>query len=141
METVVRLIVSEALIGGVFGQVPAAPRSEWYRGLELEEATASADLIVAARVEEVSEIRLVFGGKGESSTQQFRLKPVRVLKGVFARPELILGSSDLGGYRFGGALKQIKAGQTRLLFLGRSDIGYRNINDRGDSSDHAFPPL
>ena len=118
----------------------APPREEWYRGLELEEAAASAELILVVRVEEVSEIRIVSGGKGESATQQFRLKPLRVVKGVFARPELILGSSDLG-YRFGGQMRNLKAGQTRLLFLGRSDVGYRNVNERDNSLDHALPPL
>jgi len=119
----------------------APPREEWYRELDLEEATASAELILAARVEEVSEIRIVSGGKGQSATQQFRFKPVRVLKGVFARPELILGSADLGAYRFGGEMRNVKAGQMRLLFLGRSDVGYRSANERASSLAHALPPL
>lgn len=139
MKTLAILLALALPVATVFSQqVP--PRDEWYRGLELEEATASAELILVVRVEEVSEIRVVSGGKGESATQQFRLKPVRVLKGVFARPELILGSSDLG-YRFGGEMRNLKAGQTRLLFLGRSDVGYRNVNERDSSLDHALPPL
>jgi HEAT repeat protein len=140
MKTPAAFLTFAVFATGVFAQQPP-PREEWYRGLELEEVAGNAELILVARVEEVSEIRLVRGGKGESSTQQFRLKPVRVVKGVFARPELILGSSDLGGYRLGGELKQIKAGQTRLLFLGRSDVGYRNVNDRNSSLDHTLPPL
>ena len=122
-----------------FAQKPP-PRGEWYRGLELEDAAGNAELIVVARVEEVTEIRIVHGGKGESATQQFRFNPLRVVKGVFARPELILGSSDLGGYRNSGAVKMMKAGQTRLLFLGRSDVGYRNSNER-DGLDYSLPPL
>ena len=121
-----------------FAQQPP-PREEWYRGLELEDAAGNAELIVVARVEEVTEIRVVRGGKGESATQQFRFKPLRVVKGVFARPELILGSADLGGYRISGALRTVKAGQTRLLFLGRSDVGYRNSNER-DGLDWSLPP-
>lgn len=115
------------------------PREEWYRGLELEEAAANAELVLVVRVEEVTEIRIVSGGKGESATQQFRLKPLRVLKGVFARQELILGTADLG-YQFSGAMRNLQAGQARLLFLGRSDVGYRNVN-KADSLDHALLPL
>jgi HEAT repeat protein len=139
MKTLVLLLVLVLSRVATFAQQPP-PREEWYRGLEFEEAAGRAELIVVARVEEVTEIRIVHGGKGESATQQFRFKPLRVMKGVFARPELILGSSDLGGYRIAGALKMIKAGQTRLLFLGRSDVGYRNSNER-DSLDHSLPPL
>lgn len=140
MKTIVSLLVSAAFTMAASAQQPP-PRDEWFRGLELEDAVGNAELILAARVEEVTEIRLVRGGKGEGATQQFRLKPLRVLKGVFARPELILDSSDLGGYRLGGELKDIKAGQMRLLFLGRSDVGYRNVSEREGLVDHAFPPL
>ena len=139
MKTPAFLLALALPLASAFAQ-QAPPREEWYRGLELEEAAANAELILVVRVEEVSEIRIVSGGKGESATQQFRLKPLRVVKGVFARPELILGSADLG-YRFGGQMRNLKAGQTRLLFLGRSDVGYRNVNERDNSLDHALPPL
>ena len=139
MKTLALLLALAFPVVPVFAQ-QAPPRDEWYRGLELEEAAANAELILVVRVEEVSEIRIVSGGKGESATQQFRFKPLRVVKGVFARQELILGSSDLG-YRFGGEMRNLKAGQTRLLFLGRSDVGYRNVNERDNSLDHALPPL
>ncbi len=139
MKTLALLLALTLSTVAAFAQQPP-PREEWYRGLELEDASGNAELIVVARVEEVSEIRIVRGGKGESSTQQFRFKPLRIVKGVFARPELILGSSDLGGYRIAGALKTVTAGQTRLLFLGRSDVGYRNSNER-DGLDWSLPPL
>ena len=139
MKTPAFLLALALPLVSAFAQ-QAPPREEWYRGLELEEAAANAELILVVRVEEVSEIRIVSGGKGESATQQFRLKPLRVVKGVFARPELILGSADLG-YRFGGQIRNLKVGQTRLLFLGRSDVGYRNVNERDNSLDHALPPL
>lgn len=58
---------------------------------------------------------------------QYKFKPVRVLKGVFARDEVSLGSADLGIYRV-EETKQIKQGALMLLFLGRSDAGYRNSN-------------
>ena len=139
MKTLAVLLALALSPVAAFAQQPP-PREEWYRGLELEEAAGNAELIVVARVEEVTEIRVVHGGKGESATQQFRFKPLRVVKGVFARPELIMGSADLGGYRIAGALKTVKAGQTRLIFLGRSDVGYRNSNER-DGLDWSLPPL
>src|SRR5262245_8617120 len=139
MKPIAPLILISALLGDAFAQ-QAAPREEWFRGLELEEAAGRAELILAARIEEISEIRLVFGGKGESSMQQYRLKPLRVIKGVFARPELMLTSSDLGGFR-GGGREQLKAGQTRLLFLGRTDVGYCSVGNRDATLDQALPPL
>ncbi|MEA3209617.1 MAG: hypothetical protein QOE70_2674 [Chthoniobacter sp.] len=140
MKTICSLLGVLALLATASAQqVP--PREEWYRGLDLEEAAARAELILAARVEEVTEVRLVSGGKGESTTLQVRFKPVRVVKGVFARPELILGSSELASYNFAGQLKQIKGGQTRLLFLGRNEVGYQNIQYNARSLDHAIPPL
>ena len=119
------------------------PRDEWYRGLDLEEAVANAELILVVRVEEATVIQIITGGKSSSgnSNQQFRLKPLRVLKGVFARPELVLGTSELGGYRFSSEMRNLKVGQTRLLFLGRNDVGYRNVNERNNSLDHTLPPL
>ena len=139
MKTITLLALTWMAIDRTFAQ-QAAPREEWFRGLELEEAAGRAELILAARIEDVSEIRLVFGGKGESSMQQYRLKPLRVLKGVFARPELMLTSSDLGGFR-GGSREQLRAGQTRLLFLGRTDVGYCSVGNRDTSLDQALPPL
>jgi HEAT repeat protein len=139
MKTITLLIGVSMVLGGAFAQ-QAGPREEWFRGLELEEAASRAELILAARIEEVSEIRLVFGGKGESSIQQYRLNPLHVLKGVFARPELVLTSSDLGGFH-GGGREQLRAGQMRLLFLGRTDVGYCNVGNRDGSLEQALPPL
>ena len=141
MKTPAFLLALVLPLVSAFAQQPP-PREEWYRGLEVEDAVANAELILVVRIEEVSQIQIITGGKSASSTTaQIRLKPLRVLKGVFARPELILGSSELGGNRFGSEIRNIKAGQTRLLFLGRNDAGYQNVNDRGSSLDHAVPPL
>ena len=140
MKTPALLLALVLPLVSAFAQQQPPPREEWYRGLELEDAAGNAELILVVRVEEVTEVRIISGGKSASATQQFRLKPLRVVKGVFARPELILGSADLG-YRFGGQMRNLKVGQTRLLFLGRSDVGYRNVNERDNSLDHSLPPL
>jgi hypothetical protein len=139
MKTIALVVVASMVISCAFAQ-QVAPREEWFHGLELEDAAGRAELILAARIEEVSEIRLVFGGKAESSMQQYRLEPLRVLKGVFARPELMLTSSDLGGFR-GGGREQLRAGQMRLLFLGRTDVGYCSVGNRDGSLEQALPPL
>jgi hypothetical protein len=78
------LLALAALSAVAFGK-PAQPRDEWQRGLRLEEAVRAADLILAVRVEEGTKIKLMWGGKGESFTLQFRLKPVRTVKGVERR--------------------------------------------------------
>jgi HEAT repeat protein len=117
------------------------PRDEWFAGLDLEDAAGKAELVLVARIEDVGEIKVVHGGKGESVTYQVHFKPLRVMKGVFARNELVLGSSELGAYRFGGEMGNLKAGQSRLLFLGRNDVGYSSVNTEERSLDHALPPV
>ena len=97
----------------------AAPREEWYRGLDLEEAVGASDLILVAQVAKVSEVTITRGGKGESAMFQFAFKPLRSLKGLFARPELSLTSSDIGGWRFGEDVTRIREGEIRLLLLHR----------------------
>ncbi len=117
-----------------------APREEWFRNLSLENAVAGSDLILAAQVVDVTEIKLMRGGKGESAMFQYKFKPARVLKGVFAREELSLGSADLGLHR-AEDMKQIKPGAFMLIFLGRSDVGYRNNNINNGNVAHSMPPL
>jgi HEAT repeat protein len=121
---------------------PASPREEWFHNLSLENAAAGAELIVAVQVAGVTEITLMRGGKGESSMFQYKLKPVRVLKGIFAREELSLGSGDLGIYR-AAEMKELKQGAFLLLFLGRSDVGYRNTNLDNNNANitRSMPPL
>lgn len=117
---------------------PARARDEWYRGLDLEGAAGSADLILVVRVSDVGETKVVFGGKAERVAQQFQFEPLRTLKGVFARDVLSLTTDDLGVHGEGKA--QVERGQVRLLLLGRSGIGYANASRAGDL-DRSLPPL
>jgi hypothetical protein len=126
----------------LLGAVPAAgaaPREEWFRGLDLEQAV-HADLILVARVAEVGESKIVFGGKAERSLQQFKFEPVRTLKGVFARDQLLLTNEDLGYF---DDRTRLERGQLRLLFLGRDGQGYQNYSNQKDkgSLDLALPPV
>jgi len=107
---------------------PIEPRNEWFRDLDIEAAVAESELILVTRIDEVKEIPLPVGGKGESAMLQIQVKPVRVLKGVFAREELTLTSYDLGIFQVRAGLDRLKAGDLRLLFLGRSQSGYQNRN-------------
>src|SRR3989442_6112431 len=115
----------------------AGARGEWYRGLDLEEAVRASDLILVARVAEVSEAKTVSGGKAEYTTQQIKFEPVRTLKGVFTRDVLLLTTDDLGGSDEATALER---GQLRLLLLGRSGRGYANHNRQG-GLDRSVPRL
>jgi HEAT repeat protein len=117
---------------------PAAlARGEWYRELDLEQATGASDLILIVRVVEVSEAKTVSGGKAEYTIQQIKFAPVRTLKGVFTRDVLLLTTDDLGNF---GEPVVLERGQLRLLLLGRSGRGYANAN-RQDTLDRAVPPL
>jgi HEAT repeat protein len=110
-----------------------AQREEWYRGLALEHPIANANLIVAATITAVEEVTLTRGGKGENTMYQYTFQPVRIIKGVFARP-------DLGGSRFGHEMQRLRPGEMLLLFLGRSAVGYENIN-RATKFHHALVPI
>jgi hypothetical protein len=133
----VRWVVGPAaLLAALVTATAAQARDEWYRGLDLEPATR-ADLILVARVAEVGEHKTVYGGKKESTTVQLKFEPVKTLKGVFTRDTLQLTTDDLGGFDEPVGLDK---GQLRLLLLGRSGVGYANVNNRG-SLDQSVPPL
>jgi HEAT repeat protein len=135
-----RLHLSIVVLLLAIGHSNALAAAEWYRGLDLEGAIAQSDLIVVARVADVSETAIMHGGKGEAVLRQFAFEPVRTLKGVFARKELSLTANDLGGWRYSNALNEIEKGQLRLLLLTRTGPGYANRNE-ADSFAHAAPVL
>ena len=62
--------------------------------LDLEDAIVRAELIVAVRLLDVTEARIVHGGKTEVVTQQFRFEPARTIQGIFARDSLLLTGQD-----------------------------------------------
>ncbi len=116
----------------------AQPREEWFRGYQLQPLVAGADLILVVRVSDLSETKIVQGGKGEFALQQFVFQPLRTLKGVFARETLSLTSGDLGLYDV--ASDRIERGQLRLLMLGRRGPGYHGVSG-GGTAERALPLL
>jgi hypothetical protein len=130
-------VLAVLLLLTAFSTLPAWARDEWFRGLDLEGAVARSDLVIVARVDEVSERKIIYGGKSEQVSQQFKFAPVRTLKGVFARDVLWLTTSDLGNF---DDRVQLERGQMRMLFLGRSNVGYANQNEHADL-DQSLPPL
>ncbi len=98
-----------------------------------------ATLVMAVRVEQVDEIKISTGGKGEETLLQFRFTPVHVLKGVFSRDSLTLNSADLQIWNFPAA-QRIERGQFRLLILGRTGEGYA-VMQPAPSLDQTIPPL
>jgi len=120
---------------------PSAPAAheEWFHGLDLEEPLRNATLVLCARVDEVQEIKLSTGGKGEQTLLQFKFIPVQILKGVFSRDSLTLNSADLGVWRF-PAGQRLERGQLRLLILARTGEGYA-ITQPSSSLDQQIPPV
>ena len=120
---------------------PAQARRAAGQGmLDLEDAIARAELVLAVRLVDMTEAKIVHGGKTEVITQQFRFEPVRTLKGIFARDSLLLTGQDLGIYQFGEAADRLGRGQMLLLLLGRQGPGYFNCNTAG-SLDQSIPRL
>lgn len=110
-------------------------KSEWHRGADLELAITRADLILIAQATEISESKTVYGGKAERTTRQFQFKPIRTLKGIFARDKLLMTTDDLGI-----ASEGIERGQMRLFLLGRSQQGYFNCN-QSENLDQSMLPI
>ena len=108
--------------------------------LDLEDAIARAELVIAVRLLDVSETKIVRGGKQEEVTLQYRFEPVRTLKGIYARDVLLLTGQDLGIYRYGAGPDKVERGQVFLLLLGRNGPGYVNCNQAG-SLDLSIPRL
>ncbi|WP_435008579.1 HEAT repeat domain-containing protein [Tundrisphaera lichenicola] len=96
--------------------------------LDLEPAVAQAELILAVRLVDVTETKIVHGGQNVQVTQQYRFEPVRVLKGIFARGELLMTGQDLGIYRFAEGSDRLSRGQLMLVLLARQGQNYFNCN-------------
>ena len=62
------------------GAANSFARDEWFRGLDLEPALGEASLVLAGRVVDVSETKIMMGGKAESALLQFKFTPAVVLK-------------------------------------------------------------
>ncbi len=99
--------------------------------LDLEPAVAQAELVLAVRLVDVTETKIIHGGQNVQVTQQYRLEPIRVLKGIFARTELLMTGQDLGIYRFAEGADRLERGQLMLVLLGRQGQGYFNCNCNG----------
>ncbi len=96
--------------------------------LDLEPAVTQAELILAVRLVDVTETKIVHGGRDVQVTEQYRFEPVRVLKGIFARESLLLTGQDLGIYRFAAGAERLPRGQLMLVLLGRQGQNYFNCN-------------
>jgi HEAT repeat protein len=121
------------------GATNSSAHDEWFRGLDLEPALGEASLVMVGRVVDVSETKIMMGGKVESALLQFKFAPVLVLKGVFSRESLSLTSQDLGIQRFTDSAP-IEPGQVRLLMLGRSSQGYAILRP-SPRFEQTIPPL
>jgi HEAT repeat protein len=99
--------------------------------LDLEPAVAFAELILAVRLVDVTETKIVHGGRNVQITEQYRFEPVRVLKGIFARESLLMTGEDLGIYRFAGDSDRLARGQLMLVLLGRQGQNFFNCNCNG----------
>jgi len=134
------LAVVVMLAGALLLAPPALGKRPWVSVYDLEPSLRSAALVVAVRVESVSPAQVVYGGKGTRTIYQYAFTPIRVLKGVYSRPELLMTSADLQPYNYAFDPRDMQSGQQRLLILGRSNVGYYGIHS-GSTADELFPPV
>ena len=110
--------------------------------LDLEPAVVQAELILAVRLVDVTETKIVHGGRDVRITEQFRFEPVRVLKGIFAHESLLMTGEDLGIYRFAESTDRLVRGQLMLVLLGRQGQNYFNCNcNSGQTLAQSIPRL
>ena len=76
-----RALTLLGLLAGACVITPAASaKSPWASELDLEPSLRSAALVMAVRVEDVSQVRVIYGGKGSETLYQYTFEPIRVLK-------------------------------------------------------------
>ena len=140
----------QAPVGGpaLFLNPPAEPsqRSSGSRlarreVFDLEAAVGQAELILVARLADVTETKIVSGGRNEQVTQQYRLEPVEVIKGIFARETLLMTGQDLGISRFAEGDDGLERGQLLLVLLGRQNGSYFNCNTDAGSLGQSIPRI
>ena len=107
---------------------------------DLEPWLRAAALVVAVTVDERESLPVVSGGKVYAPRYQYTFAPIRVLKGVYSRPRLLLTNGDLSSYSGSFDPQDIRRGERRLLVLRRSTVGYGAFA-RELSADLAFPRL
>lgn len=133
-----------AWVGLVAGLCIGAPAGFANNGtiedLDLEPWLRAAGLVIAVRVDEREELPVVTGGKVYAPRYQYTFAPIRVLKGVYSRPQLLLASGDLGSYSAHFDPRDIRPGERRLLMLRRSPVGFGAFT-RELTADLAFPRL
>jgi HEAT repeat protein len=121
-------VMAPAKNAGVFPARGLASAIERPEVLDLETAVVQAELILTVRLVDVTETKIVHGGRNVEITEQFRFEPVRVLKGIFARESLLMTGQDLGIYRFAESSDRLARGQLMLVLLGRQGANYFNCN-------------
>ena len=128
-------LVAGLCIGALAGFANNGPVED----LDLEPWLRAAALVVAVKVDERESLSVVSGGKVYAPRYQYTFAPVRVLKGVYSRPRLLLTSDDVSSYSTSFDPKDIRPGEQRLLLLRRSTVGYGALREL--TADLAFPRL
>lgn len=94
----------------------------WYADWSVQQAVNDAQLILVAKVTHVGQLKVVEGAKTDKYFREFRFQPIRQLKGVYSRGELVMSASDLGcASSTGAAANDLREGQLRILMLSQSN--------------------
>src|SRR3954462_9678770 len=107
------------LVAAIFAPAcRAASAPEGFEGWDLEPGVAQAHLVMVARVASISKLTVVEGAKTDVAIREYRLEPIRRLKGIFQRDQLSMTAADLGCPADDAALAcPLKEGEFRLLIL------------------------
>ena len=80
----------------IASSVPARGQlHEAYENWQLESAIASAQLVIVVKATHVSDIRSVEGAKTTTLMREYHFQPIKTIKGIYSRDEMVLSASDL----------------------------------------------
>ncbi len=96
----------------------AASGQDEFSDWNLEPSIDRAHLVMVARVDRISRIAVVEGAKTDVVMREYRFQPIRVLKGIFQRDQLLMTASDLGcPSEDVNTVPPLTEGEFRLLIL------------------------
>ena len=121
----------------------AAKAPDWFRNWRLEEPLSAAEIVLLARVTNVSQLTVIQGAKTSTAIREYRFEPVARLKGIFSRDELAMTGSDLGcAFEDLTSPPPLAQGEFRLLILSQRSGQFGCVAPiRGSNFDQRVPKL
>ncbi len=122
MRMLTHVLVLSALLSSGLAAQETDDFKDWHADWSVQKAVNDAQLILVAKVTHVGKVKVVEGAKTDRYFREFRFQPIKQIKGIYSRGELVMSASDLGcSSSTGAAANDIREGQYRVLMLSQSN--------------------